>query len=170
MSNGSRGGSILGGIVLILIGAWFLLVTLGVNMPDIGEMWPIFPTLGGLAFIGMYLTGAEEDAGVLIPGVGGLLVGLFFFAITLGPLDWSDLDRWWPIFPLIGGIAFMVTWIFDRKETGLLVPGLGGVAVGAIAFVFTMAGESLAWLVDWWPLLLVIAGLFLLIQSLFRGR
>lgn len=165
----SHAGSVIGGLIIIAIGVWFLLGALGVRLPGLGQFWPIFPMLGGLAFIGMYLFGDEEEPGILIPGVSGFLVGLFFFLVTLGPLEWADLALWWPIFPLIGGIAFVITWFVDRDEPGLLVPGFGGVIVGLVGFLFTLGDLDPSWIAQGWPLILIVVGLLILAQSL-RGR
>ena len=128
----------LGGIVLILVGLWFLLDRLGLDLPGIGQLWPVFPMLGGLALIAGYVLGRETDPGVLVPGVGGLLVGVFFLLITIGPLRWPDLEYLWPVFPLIGGVTFGVVWLASgRRNSGVLVPAGMGIAVGVVGLLFT---------------------------------
>lgn len=164
-----RVGAIIGGIILLALGVWFLLQALGLDLPGLGQLWPIFPTLGGLAFIATYILGEDEEAGLLVPGVAGLLIGIFFFFITLGPLGWEDLAVWWPIFPLLGGVAFTITWLADRGETGLLVPGLGGILVGLVGFLAATGGLEMALLARWWPLLIILVGILILVQNL-RGR
>lgn len=162
-----RRGSMLGGLVIIGIGIWFLMASLGVDLPSIGNMWPIFPTLGGMAFLVAYLTGKEKDSGFLIPGVGGFLIGLFFFLFTFGVYEWAEMDRLWPVFPLIGGIAFLAMYLVER-EGGLLVPAIGGIGVGIVGLFFTMSGLSLAWLGTYWPVILIIVGLIVLAKNLLR--
>lgn len=221
------GGRIFGGLILILIGLWFLLDNLGVRTPHLGDLWPLVPLLGGLAFIVSYLTGRERDAGVLVPGCGGFMVGLFFLAFTLGPLDWDDMGAWWPVFPIIGGLTFITlfvmskerdagilvpgcggllvglffflftlgrfewddmgrlwpafpligglvflgVWLFKRSDVGLLVPAGLGLAVGLVGFLFTLGGLGLRWLALGWPILLIVIGLALVARSLVRtGR
>jgi cell wall-active antibiotic response 4TMS protein YvqF len=37
------GGGMVFGVILLLVGGYFLLTdTLGINLPDIGEFWPLF--------------------------------------------------------------------------------------------------------------------------------
>ncbi len=222
-----RGGSILGGLILIGIGLWFVLDNMGFELPDLGELWPlapilgglalaftyltgrerdagvlipgcagfligvfflaitlgplewedlgawwpVFPVIGGVAFLAMFLASREREAGVLVPGCGGLMVGLFFFAITLGPFDWDDMGRLWPAFPLIGGLTFLAVWAVDRRDPGLLVPAGLGLAVGLVGFVFTLGGFAVRWLIHGWPIAVIVIGLVIIAQSLFgRGR
>jgi hypothetical protein len=214
-------GSLFFGLVLIGIGLWFLADNLIFDLPGIGAMWPILPILGGLALIYSFLRDRDRDAGVLVPGIGGFLVGIFFFAITLGPLAWRDLAEWWPIFPVIGGIAFiavfvfskqhdpdllfpgagsllvgifflfitlgplrwrdldtlwpafpliggltfLAVWLFDRKNAGLLVPAALGMAVGLLGFVFTFRVLEARIIADGWPVLLILLGLALVAKG-----
>ncbi len=171
MANKSKNrGNWIWGVFFILVGAWLLLETLGLNPPGLEQFWPAVPALGGLAFILAYLFGGERaDPGLLIPGVGGLLTGLFFFMITLGPLAWRDLAVWWPVFPLIGGIAFLMTWLAGRgRDWGLLVPAGGGIGVGVVGLLVTLDRLDSAWVASWWPVGLIVLGLLLMIGSLGR--
>ena len=45
-----RRGSMFAGLVMVGVGTIFLLVNLG-YIPNIGEMWPLFPIIVGLALI-----------------------------------------------------------------------------------------------------------------------
>ncbi len=163
--SSNKWGNMIGGLIVIAIGVWFLLGSLGVNLPSIGRLWPIFPALGGLAFLVAYYMGSENDAGFLIPGVGGFLTGIFFFFFTFGVFEWAEMGRLWPIFPLIGGIAFVAVWLADgRKEFGYLVPAGGGLGVGIIGLIFTFGGINLA---NYWPVILIVIGLGILAQNFF---
>ena len=164
--SSNRSGNVIGGLVLIALGIWFFLSTLGVRLPDVGNFWPIFPTLAGLAFIVAYAR--QRDAGLLIPGVGAFLIGLFFFLFTLGSFEWSQMGQLWPVFPLIGGLAFLAAYLSER-DAGLLIPAVGGVGVGVIGLFFTLSGLSLAWLGTFWPVILILVGIFVLAQNL-MGR
>lgn len=157
-----------GGIVLILIGFWFLLENFGYDLPGIGKMWPAFPLLGGLAMIVSYLRNrADRDPGMLIPGCGTFFVGIFFLVITLGPLRWRDLDEYWPAFPLIFGLAFLATFVFDRAHRpGFLVPALLGILIGTFGFIYTLWGVSYAWLWRAWPAVLIVIGAVLIVRGM----
>jgi hypothetical protein len=152
------------------LGAWFLADNIGYPLPGWKTIWPIFPTIGGLAFIASFLTGREKDAGVLIPGVGGFLAGLCFFFFTLGPLHRSDMSAWWPIFPIIGGVAFLATWAGTRpRDHSLLVPAALGMMVGLGGMLITLAELRLHLLWKVWPAGLILLGLWMLVMGFRSG-
>jgi len=169
-ASSSRSGNVIGGSILIAIGIWFLLSAFGVDLPRIGSLWPIFPTLGGLAFIAAYMASSGRNAGLLVPGVGGFLLGVFFFLITVGPFRWRDMDSLWPVFPLIGGITFVVVWWADgQRERGLLVPAGLGMGVGVVGLVATLGGLRASLIARLWPVILVVVGVYLLTQGFVAG-
>src|SRR5688572_14435124 len=109
MSN--RRSAFLPGLLLMLFGVWLLARNLGWEPPGLDVLWPAFPLIFGLTFILQYLFGGRQDSGLVFVGVAAALVGAFFFAFTLGRLSWSQMDRYWPVFVLIGGLAFLAQWL-----------------------------------------------------------
>ena len=168
-----RRGAIFPGLVLIALGLWFLADALGWQLPGLGDLWPIFPLGFGLAGLVNYFVEGRQNPGLVFTGVSSALIGALFFAITLGPLEWGDLGRLWPLFVLIGGLAFTAQWLVQPSERGLLVPGLLGLVVGGVALLFTLnllgaaAGQLAAQL---WPVLLIVLGIGLLVSYWWRGR
>jgi hypothetical protein len=170
-------------IVLILVGLFFLLHNVGAFDDlelSIDELWPGFLVLGGLAFWLQYLFGGTRDPGYVFVGTAALLLGLFFFLFTLnvelpfefenlsGPIDWDDNEFLWPAYPIIGGIAFVLLGILGR-DRGALGVGLVAIAVGAIAFLFTLGrAEDLKEIGRFWPVLLILIGGVALLQPVFR--
>jgi hypothetical protein len=65
----------------------------------------------------------------------------------------------WPVFPLLGGVAFFWTWLahFGRKN-GLLIPAAGGIATGVIGLFFTLTPLGPGMVAVAWPLILIVAG------------
>src|SRR5438128_1361053 len=107
----NRRGAFLPGLVLVLLGGWLMATTLGVRLPGLGQLWPVLPLFFGLAALVQYLAEGRRSEGLVFTGVSAALLGGFFLAITLGPLEWSDLGRLWPVFVLIGGAAFLAQWL-----------------------------------------------------------
>ena len=89
-------GHLTRGTILVVLGSWLFLQNLGVDLPGLEEMWPILPTLAGAALLVSFLTGKDRSPGLVFVGTAALLVGLFFFAFTLGPLGWERMDVYWP--------------------------------------------------------------------------
>lgn len=169
----NRRGAILPGLILIALGLWFLVDALGVPLPGLGDLWPIFPFGFGVAMLAQYFIEGRRSEGLVFVGVAGTLVGAFFFAITLGPLSWGDLGTYWPVFPLIGGLAFLAQWLARPSERGLLVPALLGLAVGGVALLLTLGllGSAADQIVaNLWPAVLILLGLGLLANYAFTRR
>ena len=162
-------GNLTLGTVLVTLGLWFFLRNLGVDLPGLDELWPIFPSLAGVAFLVTFVTSKNRVPGLVFLGTAGLLVGLFFFTFTVGPLEWWMMEDYWPAFPLIAGLSFVATWVAGRfREPGLLVPATVGLLAGVVGFSFTL-GWFDVWvmpvLANGWPLVLVALGLLMV----FRG-
>jgi hypothetical protein len=155
--------------VLIAIGAWFLLKNLGVPLPGIGQMWPAFVLVPGLLFLASYVFGESHDPGQAFVGTAATLLGVFFFMTTLGigGLETVDMGRLWPIYPLIGGVAFVVLWIASGlRDWGALIPGGIGLVVGLIGLGAVVTGEQVRafnLLITCWPAILILVGLGLLV-------
>ena len=178
-----RRRSIVPALILILVGIWFLVRNLGVNLPDMDSMWPIFPMGAGLLCLGGYVLN-RRDPGLVFVGLAATLIGAFFFLFTLRiPLPiagmqagvrWDDMDRLWPAFVVIGGLAFIALFIAEARHDWAVF-SLGAVAVvgGCAAFLFTfglLAGDIGLMLIKLWPLLLIVMGLAALLQALLRPR
>lgn len=103
------------GTIAILVGLFFFLFTLNVNLFGLGhvtwgamgQLWPAFPLIVGLAFVVLWIAGRFRDGGVLVPAVVLLVVGIGGFAYTLGDVPFfQDVLRWWPL--LLIGLGLLV--------------------------------------------------------------
>jgi hypothetical protein len=128
------------------------------------DVLPVMPLIIGLLFLGLFfLTRSAWSAvagsvlvgvgiGVLVVkgsdsdvGTGGFLISLaggFFLAWILGLLFSIRSLRWWPIVP---GLVLLVT--------------------GAVVTSGHMGRDVINAAADWWPLLLVLMGVFLLYRA-----
>ncbi len=166
-----RRGALIPGAFLILIGGWLLAESLGLRLPGLGQMWPGFLILFGFGFVAQFFAGQRRDEGLVFVGVASALLGAFFLLITLGPLEWRDLGRYWPVFVLIGGAAFLAQWRAQPEQRALLVPGGAALLVGLAGLALTMGWLRSALaeqLVKLWPLALIVAGLGLMASYLLR--
>lgn len=164
-----KAGRAISGLILILLGVIFLLPSLFPGFLGWSNIWPLFIVLFGAAFLAGWALTPEHDPGLAFVGTGATLVGLFLGLFAWGVIDWSRMGRWWPAFPMIGGFSFLVLWAAGKaKEPGVLVPALGGILTGLIAFAFTMNWVDWAIAARWWPVLLILLGVMLIADKVFR--
>jgi hypothetical protein len=160
-----RFGAVWAGLGLIGLGIALILGML------IGweKIWPIFPLLSGLAFLAGHVVGGFKDAGLVFVGTAAILVGLFFFGFTLGFWEWGQMAQLWPVFPLIGGVAFVGLFLAERRgrDVGTLGVGCAAITVGVVglAVTFGFVGGDI---VKLWPLLIVLVGFIALVGALVR--
>lgn len=168
----TRGATLAGGI-LIVLGVVFLLVTQGAINLNMGMLWPVFPILAG-AFV-LYRAFAASDpfarSGLVLGGTIPLLVGFFFFTITLGIFQWNDMGMLWPMFPLIVGVAFVAAYLASsREQVAFLIPASILIIVAVTFFTILQVGGSYSAIGKMWPLFLVMAGVILLVVPMLRSR
>lgn len=166
--------TIIPALFLILLGVYLLLNTLNVNFPGWDRIWPVLPFAGGLIFLGDYVFSQREDPGQVFIGTAATLVGVVFFAITWGPLAYSDLEIWWPIFVFIGGAAFLAQWVaaglrdWDALFLGIVALAVGG--AGMAVELKLLGPETRKLLPNLWPVILILVGLMVLLRGLFGRR
>ncbi len=174
MKTRFRLGRAVPGLILIVLGLWFLLSELGVEWLNADQGWPIFVALVGVLFWLGFIFDARHDPGHAFLGTGAVLTGLYLLLFTTGVYQWSDMDKMWPGFALIGGIAFLVLWLANRlRDPGTLVPAVGGILAGLVGFSYTLGGLSedrFQTIMNLWPVLLILLGVILLLRVLFGRR
>lgn len=134
MQTRSNQGRSFGAIVLIALGALFLLANLGVfSFSIIGVMWPFFIILPGLVFFFFAATGSAELSSLAIPGsiVTGTGAILLFQSITGRWESWAYI---WTLYPVFLGLGLMY---MGRRmgKSGSYKTGRGFVTAGLIGFL-----------------------------------
>ena len=158
-------------LVFILLGVYLLLDQLGIGIPGWDVVWPVLPLAGGLAFLGNYLFSQQRDPGQVFVGTAAALVGVLFFFVTLGPLEYSDLGTWWPVFVLIGGVAFLAQWAAARfSDWGALFLALVVGGVGLIVRLELLGARTAQLLPRLWPVALILLGLMVFLRTIFGRR
>jgi hypothetical protein len=169
-----RRGTVFLALVFILLGVYLLLSQLGIGVPGWDAIWPVLPLAGGLALLGGYVFGERRDSGHVFLGTAAALVGLVFFFITLGPLEYGDLSTWWPVFVLIGSVAFLALWAATRfRDWGAFFMALVALVVGGAGLAITLrllGPQTRELLPQLWPVLLILLGLMTLLRALLGRR
>lgn len=164
--------SMISGLLLILLGAAFLAYQF---MPQwfgwlkIEMTWPWIVIGVGLA---LFVFGLLVDApGMAIPacivtGIGSLL----YYQNTTG--DWESWSYAWTLIPGFVGIGIILSGLLGGGKLREELEG-GGVLLLISLILFGIFGSFLGGqrlLGNYWPVLIILAGLIVLMRSLFPRR
>lgn len=157
------------GVILILIGAWFLAVQLIPGLGRWGFHWPLI-VLGVGVFL-LVLGLATKTPSLAIPafivaGIGGLLYWQFLTD------RWGSWSYAWALIPGFVGLGMIVAGLLGERRSEMFRGGVPLIIISLVLFVIFGAflGGRFG-LGQYWPLLLVLLGLILLVQPLvFRRR
>jgi len=147
-------GQVIGGVVLITIGVLLLLAR---GVEDVGRFIPL-----GIAAVLLAAFVVTRQYGFLVPA--GVLAGVGS-GIVLVSEDPTGTRG--PLFLVALGLGFVSIWVLGslfrlpENHWWPLIPGGILLAVGALTF----AGPEPQRLLDYWPLLLVGAGVLVLAQA-----
>ena len=159
------------GVAGVVIGGLLLLWNFG-YLPQPGRLWPVPVLIAGLVFLYMAWPRKHSDTWI-IPGMVLTLGGVFFLlANTL--LREQSLERIWPVFMLITGIS-LVPYGLRKKfsaRAAIMVPAVFISFLALFFLPFSLHREEgglVAFVRQWWPLILVGLGATLII-SFFSTR
>lgn len=157
------------GILLVLIGAYFIVANLIPAFQDwvnVTMSWPliIIAVGAGLLVLGL-LVGAPEMAipAVIVGGIGGIL----YYQNLSG--NWSSWSYMWTLIPGLSGLGMLLGKLLGARGEHTVRSALDTIGTSLVMFViFGAFFGAFKMLGDYWPLLLVAAGLLLGIRSLIR--
>jgi hypothetical protein len=172
----TRGGVVLG-LVLIALGGLFLLdrVT-GIDLADAG--WPLFVIVPGvLIFVWGLSTTGREGVGLAVGGAITTVIGLILAVQNLTDL-WATWAYAWALVGPGGTGIGLLGYGLAHRDQGLIANGLRSLGSGLALFVaFGLFFEGVIGLsgppflsTDIGPILLIAVGVTILVIGLFRGR
>ena len=170
ISRQSRKNLIIG-ILLIVIGAFVLFVRLipGFdNLLEIEFSWPVIVIAVGLfLFILGLLIGVPAMAipACIVSGIGCIL----YWQTMTG--DWQSWAYLWALIPGFVGIGIILAGFLSGEWRTSLREGLNVILVSLfllVIFWLFLGGSGIGW--EYWPILLIIFGLSILVRQLFRRR
>lgn len=148
------------GVALILIGILFALKQAGL----IEVTWPlILMAIGFISLAGAWLTRRTD---VVSPGIFLLLLGLIFLADGKQWIDGGGAQNW-PLVVVALGFSFIGSASVDENRRKHWYPGL--ILVGSGVFLLIVEYGWITWgvlneVLAWWPVLPIIAGIWLLLR------
>jgi hypothetical protein len=159
------------GVAVLLAGGLLLLWNLG-YLPEPGGLWPVPVILAGLVFLYMAWPQGRSDRWI-IPGMVLTLGGCVFLLMNT-VLSGQSIARIWPAFMLVTGLS-LVPYGYSKRggaRTALVIPGIFISCLAILFLIFSLrrpGGSLVPFVRQWWPLVLVILGLALVV-SFFSGR
>lgn len=113
----SRGGMLIAGVVLILLGGAFLLQSMGFLIISLKNWWALFiliPAIGALETAWrMYRSAGNR---LTAPARGSLLVGLVLTGVTAGFLLGINWAYFGPILIILAGIGILLNSALGNQE------------------------------------------------------
>lgn len=157
------------GILLVLVGAYFIVANLVPAFRDwvnVTMSWPliIIAVGAGLLVLGL-LVGAPEMAipAVIVGGIGGIL----YYQNLSG--NWGSWSYMWTLIPGLSGLGMLLAKLLGARGEHTVRSALDTIGTSLVMFViFGAFFGAFKMLGDYWPLLLVAAGVLLGIRSLVR--
>ncbi len=159
------------GVVLILLGAWLMVVRFVpglANWFQIEFTWPLIVVGVGVFLLFLGLLSGEPGMAVpacIVGGIGGLL----YWQNITG--NWASWAYAWALIPGFVGIGSILSGILGDKPRESIPSGLWLLFISAImfmAFSGFFGGPKLFG--DYWPVLIILAGLWLLVRPFFKKR
>jgi len=158
------------GLLLLLLGAWFLALEL---VPNLGVWfdrffdWPVYIMGAGLCFLIFGLIVGAPGMAVpacIIGGIGGML----YYQNTTG--DWDSWSYAWTLIPGFTGIGVMLTSLLGEGGKTGFRSGLTLTFISLVMFLVVGSFFGSNPLGMYWPFLLIALGLWILIQPIFTKR
>jgi hypothetical protein len=159
------------GLLLMLLGSAFLLGSVA-GSSQLSVLGAFFFVIVG-AICAIFAIKLNKRSLYLFFAAFFIQVGFFLFlsALRIIPLE---LSRWWPLLSVFAGLAlFPAGWRRYRAvRSRYVVPSLAFVILGCVLLVFSLDVVPFSFkqfMLNWWPLLVVLAGLVLVLIALGTG-
>ena len=159
------------GVMTLLLGLMLLLWTVG-ELKHPVNLWPVGLLIVGLVFLYFRMFHAGPDS-YLFLGIAAFLSGILLLITKL--VVHLELTAIWPFFMMICGVALLVYGLRKRGYTrlSLAVPGVATLMLSFLFLPFSLGiiKRPFAEVVtDWWPVILVVLGIALLVLHLVREK
>ena len=163
--NSDRRGSLVIGLLLVLVGIWFLVVQFVPGLAERFSMelsWPVIVVGVGVFLLVLGLLVRAPGMAVpacIVGGIGGLL----YWQNATG--NWASWSYAWALIPGFVGIGIVLAGLLgegrDQIRSGLNLIGISLVLF--VIFVMFFGGFGLE---QYWPVAIIVLGLWMLVRSL----
>lgn len=166
-----RRSSLAVGLLLILVGAWFVAMQLVPGLEgwlNLEVTWPLLIVGVGVLLLVIGLVTAVPGMaipGCIVAGIGGIL----YWQSLTG--NWGSWSYVWALIPGFAGVGAILSGLLEGRIAKGVREGGGLILISLVLFVvFGSVFGGLGWLGPYWPLLLVAVGLLIVVRALLRAR
>jgi hypothetical protein len=156
------------GLILILVGLFFLAMQfLDLTNWFVWLDWPIYVVGVGFVLLLIGLLVGEPDMAVPASIVGGI-GGILYWQNLTG--NWESWSYVWALIPGFVGLGILLSGLLGSPATRgkKIKEGLETMLISAVLFLVFGSFFGLPLLGDYWPVLLIVLGLFLMGRALLR--
>jgi len=167
MENVSKGKPFpLFGVLLVIIGIGLLFDRLNIMHFSWNKVWQF-----ALVLVGIWMVVSAfiyNQRGKIFGGTFLFLLGLLFIMQSYDFI-YMRHDIFWPSLLLILGFSFLMLFVFEPKDWGVIIPAIIFIGFGLFV-IFARLGYIFFWDVwdfigVYWPLILVIIGISILFSK-----
>ncbi len=163
------------GIVLILIGSFFLVLRYVPGLQDWFDLYFLWPlAIVGFAVLLLLIGLLSGTPAMVVPAcIFGAIGGILYWQSVTG--NWESWAYVWALIPGSVGLGIFLLGLASPKERQNIGGGIWLMFMSAVMFlVFGSAFGAFAggwrFLADYWPVLLIGLGVLTLFEALFRFR
>ena len=161
------------GVLLVAVGIAFLAMQIVPGLENwftVTISWPLIVVgVGVLILIVGLLSGAPETAigACVVAGIGGIL---YYQNLTGNWVSWAYA---WTLIPGFSGLGMIISGILGSRVSRSISRGLDQIISSVILFlifgsIFGKMFGGFSYLGNYWPLLLIVAGLLIIVRAVFR--
>jgi len=159
------------GILLILLGGWFLA---GQFFPELKELinienaWPLIVVGVGVFLLALGLLIRAPGMAVpacIVAGIGGIL----YWQFTTG--NWESWSYAWALIPGFVGVGIVLARILGDNDPNAFKEGLRLILISLVlfaAFFLFLGGEGM--FQEYWPILIILLGIWVFARAILRKK
>ncbi len=159
------------GILLLLIGGWFLAAQFYPRLNEIINLqyrWPLIVVGVGVFLFVLGLLARQPGMSVPAVIVGGIGAELYYTNLTG---NWGAWTYLWALIPGFVGVGVLLSTLLGGEDRSGYREGLRLILISAVLFaVFFVIFSGQANLAKYWPVLIILAGLWVIVVAFTRRR
>jgi steroid 5-alpha reductase family enzyme len=155
-------------LVFMILGIAFLLGTMA-GISRVSVLWSFLFVIIGALFA-VFAIKLNKRSVYLFFASFFILIGSFLFLSALEIMPFS-LKEGWPLLSIFAGLALLPAgWRHYRTVSyRYLIPAVAFVTLGSVLLIFSFKVAPFSFkrfIITWWPLVMVVAGIILVLLSL----